>query len=91
MLNRVEDVLKDPRPVGWMARWLEVLKVAHSASRSLDAPPFGFGDETSTMILREASKAVHVTGAVRHAAECFNFTFPQELDDEFLVSDPAIA
>jgi hypothetical protein len=25
------------------------------------------------------------TGAVRHGAECFNFYFPQELDDEFLV------
>ena len=24
-------------------------------------------------------------GAVRHGAECFNFYFPQELDDEFLV------
>ena len=24
-------------------------------------------------------------GAVRHGAECFNFYFPQEMDDEFLV------
>jgi hypothetical protein len=24
-------------------------------------------------------------GAVRHGAECFNYYFPQELDDEFLV------
>ena len=24
-------------------------------------------------------------GAVRHGAECFNFYFPQDLDDEFLV------
>ena len=31
---------------------------------------------------------VHSTvacGAVRHGAECFNYYFPQEMDDEFLV------
>mmetsp|Transcript_20561 Transcript_20561/g.28624 ORF Transcript_20561/g.28624 Transcript_20561/m.28624 type:complete len:164 (+) Transcript_20561:1674-2165(+) len=31
------------------------------------------------------------SGAVRHGAECFNFVFPQELDEEFLIiSDPSI-
>jgi hypothetical protein len=24
-------------------------------------------------------------GVVRHGAECFNYYFPQEIDDEFLV------
>jgi hypothetical protein len=35
-----------------------------------------------------AVSRLSMCGAVRHGAECFNFWFPQELDDEFLlVSD----
>ena len=49
---------------------------------------FGFGDELSQALVRELmhhSSVVRSHGAVRHAAECFNYYFPQELDDEFLV------
>ena len=30
-------------------------------------------------------RALNASGAVRHGAECFNFWFPQELDEGFLV------
>jgi len=30
-------------------------------------------------------QATSSTGAVRHGAECFNFCFPQELDDQYLI------
>lgn len=39
-------------------------------------------------MLSQQSYAVHRLeefGAVRHGAECFNYYFPQDLDEEFLV------
>jgi hypothetical protein len=33
----------------------------------------------------KTSSEIFSHGAVRHAAECFNYYFPQDLDDEFLV------
>ena len=50
-----------------------------------ELPKYGFGDPTSYRIIEDVVGATLVTGAVRHGAECFNFYFPQELDDEFLV------
>jgi hypothetical protein len=48
-------------------------------------PAYGFGDPTSIRIIENAIDATISCGAVRHGAECFNFWFPQELDNEFLV------
>jgi hypothetical protein len=50
-----------------------------------NVPRFGFGDPTSYAIMEHAVTRLQMTGAVRHGAECFNFCFPQELDDEYLV------
>lgn len=36
-------------------------------------------------IVENAVDALQGSGAVRHGAECFNFYFPQDLDDEFLI------
>jgi hypothetical protein len=48
-------------------------------------PRFGFGDSIQYAMIKNAAEALRVTGAVRHAAESFNFYWPQDLDDEFLV------
>jgi hypothetical protein len=36
-------------------------------------------------IVEEPVSYLQDSGAVRHGAECFNYYFPQELDDEFLI------
>ena len=88
-LDQIEAVLTTAasRPEGWMTRWLEVLISATEAGTKpkVAMPPLGFGDPVSYGIIEEASTALHVTGAVRHGAECFNFLFPQDLDEELLV------
>jgi len=54
-------------------------------------PRFGFGDSKSYGIMEEAVKCLAKTdGAVRHGAECFNYAFPQEMDQSFLVISDTI-
>ena len=48
-------------------------------------PRFGFGDEVSNAFIEHAVRHMQLSGAVRHGAECFNFYFPQPLDEEYLV------
>jgi len=48
-------------------------------------PRYGFGDKLHYTIIEHATHATKLSGAVRHAAECYNFYWPQDLDDEFLV------
>ena len=48
-------------------------------------PRFGFGDPVSYAFIEHAVRHLKLTGAVRHGAECFNFYFPQPLDEEYLV------
>jgi len=48
-------------------------------------PRYGFGDKLHYSIIEHATEATKLSGAVRHAAECYNFYWPQDLDDEFLV------
>jgi CRP-like cAMP-binding protein len=86
-LDRTQKLIEEPKPKGWMGRWLDVLK-AEATSPTPGLPPlpkYGFGDETSYSLVGDAVDATSSCGAVRHGAECFNFKFPQELDDEFLV------
>ena len=65
-----------------MARWLEGMMSSSEsgagAGVDMHAPPFGFGDATTNGILREAARSLHLTGALRHGAEAFNFLMPQE-------------
>lgn len=65
--------------------WLDVLKKAAREGRYPQMPRFGFGDPKSSSIMKLAVTQLGNTGAVRHGAECFNFYFPQDLDDEYLV------
>jgi len=90
-VSQAESILdcskKDPSGVPWTGRWLEVLKRAASEGNSAyktPIPRLGFGDSTSYSIMEHAVTRTKC-GAVRHGAECFNYKFPQEIDDEFLV------
>jgi len=70
---------------GWMARWIQVLKEEARNGFHPSLPKYGFGDPTSYGLIAKIVDAVSDCGAVRHGAECFNFYFPQELDQDFLV------
>ena len=74
-----------PGPESWTNRWLQILKEATSKGFHPNIPRFGFGDPKSYSIMENAVKRFSRDGAVRHGSECFNYYFPQELDDEFLV------
>lgn len=73
-------------PQSWTSRWLEILKKSADKGFHPTIPRFGFGDKKSYEMMKGAvGRSVQVNGAVRHGAECFNYYFPQELDEEFLV------
>ena len=85
-LDNTADLLSNPSHKGWMSRWLDVLKKsARRASTRWHGCQYGFGDPTSYDLIGQVVDATASCGAVRHGAECFNFLFPQDLDDEFLV------
>lgn len=84
-LKHTEQLLRKPSLSSWTSRWLEVLKEAHDEGFHPDIPEYGFGDETSYKLIEGIVEATSESGAVRHGAECFNFYFPQELDDNYLV------
>jgi len=85
-LNCIEAVLgSPPRPEGWTSRWIEVLKTQTEAGYHPVTPRFGFGCPKSIGIVQNAAERLAMTGAVRHGSECFNYYFPQQLDEEFLV------
>eukprot|EP00928_Gymnodinium_smaydae_P045324 TRINITY_DN30231_c0_g3_i1.p1 TRINITY_DN30231_c0_g3~~TRINITY_DN30231_c0_g3_i1.p1 ORF type:complete len:964 (+),score=139.18 TRINITY_DN30231_c0_g3_i1:77-2893(+) len=84
-LDRALDILQKVTVDSWTTRWLEVLQTAQQEGFSPAIPKLGFGDATSYRLIAAAIDATRACGAVRHGAECFNFFFPQELDDEYLV------
>jgi len=86
-IDQIETILDDPfsRGKSWTANWLDVLKKATKQGFNPTMPKFGFGDPTSTQIMENAVKRLRNNGAVRHGAECFNYMFPQEIDDNFLL------
>eukprot|EP00980_Cylindrotheca_fusiformis_P005136 scaffold1088_cov90-Cylindrotheca_fusiformis.AAC.1 len=89
-VDKIEEVLSDCHLSSdpWTVRWLEVKKEAHKAGINFDSPPYGYGDPKSYGIMEKAAQRLKDTGAVRHGSECFNYGFPQEIDETFLlVSD----
>ncbi|KAL7539749.1 hypothetical protein ACHAXR_009571 [Thalassiosira sp. AJA248-18] len=85
MISDIEKILDDNRDgksTNWTASWLHVMK---HQKKHITMPKYGFGDPKSYAIMKYAVQRLEEFGAVRHGAECFNFYFPQELDDEFLV------
>merc|ERR1719443_960380 len=84
-LKHAEEVLAERKSLGWNSRWLNVLKQEAQKGFHPDLPKYGFGDPTSYDLIAGAVNSTKSCGAVRHGAECFNFYFPQELDEEYLV------
>jgi len=84
-LDRTEMILRSPGMSSWNSRWLEVLKEANASGFHPAVPRYGFGDGTSYQLIQSVVNATVESGAVRHGAECFNYYFPQELDDDYLV------
>ena len=85
-VTNIESVLNQPFSADtWTKRWLEILKQAAIKGYYPKMPRFGFGDPKSYALMGKAVESLQDTGAVRHGAECFNYFFPQDLDDEFLV------
>lgn len=91
-INQIESILESEIGTSsWTSRWLEVLKDSASRGFHPHIPPLGFSDPKSHSIMKFAIQRLRKEGAVRHGAECFNYYFPQELDDEFLVISDRLA
>jgi len=84
-LDRARGVIEKPTDEGWTPRWLGILKEEAEKGFHPEFPKYGFGDPTSYRLIGDVVTATLACGAVRHGAECFNFYFPQELDNEYLV------
>mmetsp|Transcript_315 Transcript_315/g.705 ORF Transcript_315/g.705 Transcript_315/m.705 type:complete len:1221 (-) Transcript_315:492-4154(-) len=85
MVEQAEGVLSEPSTDSWTKRWLDVLKEAGTKGFHPKIPDGGYADPKTRFIFQHAINRLGVTGAVRHGAECFNYYFPQELDEEVLV------
>lgn len=85
-VDNIEKILDDrPSTDTWTVRWLEVLKEESTKGFQPEIPEYGFGDPKSYGIMERAALQLIETGAVRHGSECFNYYFPQEIDDTFLL------
>jgi len=86
-IKQIQKILEEPSDETWTMRWLEVLKEeAKLGNKNIpEMPQYGFGDPKSYSIMEEAAKRLISSGAVRHGSECFNYSFPQEIDDYFLI------
>jgi len=89
-VDRIQGILEkqqtQPAATSWTSRWLDVLKVSASQyGFHPKIPALGFSDPKTKLIMKHAISRLSDSGAVRHGAECFNFYFPQDLDNEFLV------
>jgi len=89
-VDHIEEVLEGQRqnPTNgdtWTVRWLDILKKEAARGFHVEMPEYGFGDPKSTSIMEHAANRMKSTGAVRHGSECFNYQFPQEMDDMFLL------
>ncbi|KAL7484824.1 hypothetical protein ACHAW6_010435 [Cyclotella cf. meneghiniana] len=88
-VNNISEVLDErvasQSSKGWMETWFNVLKTAALKGFYPQTPKYGNGDPTSYKIIEVAVSRLRDTGCVRHGAECFNFFFPQDIDDTLLI------
>merc|ERR1719316_351151 len=84
-LDHTENILNSLDHNPWTSRWLDVLKKENERGFHPKFPKYGYGDATSYKYIADIVEVCQGSGAVRHGAECFNFYFPQELDDEYLI------
>ncbi len=91
-VDEIEGVLdnnaKDKEGEGacWTRQWLDVKKkYAFDPRFQIPMPKMGYADPRSSAMMKGAVYSLRENGAVRHGPECFNYSFPQPLDDKFLV------
>jgi len=89
-VKNISEVLEEraanpENQAGWMDSWFKVLKKAALKGFYPKTPKYGNGDPKSYEIVSVAVSRLNATGCVRHGAECFNWFFPQEIDETFLV------
>jgi hypothetical protein len=78
------DVSRGSNPMSWGEAWTPVYQKDHAMFHY--PSKFGFGDTATLNTVAElVEKFATSTGAIRHGAESFNLTFPQDLDEELLV------
>jgi len=85
VLEHTENVLNSLDENGWTSRWLDVIQKEAARGFHPKLPKYGFGDPTSYSLIGDVVEETAPCGAVRHGAECSNFFFPQELDDQYLI------
>jgi len=85
MLQQTESILQTRDTDSWTKRWLNVLKDCGNKGFHPEVPPLGYSDPKTNFIFEHAIQRLSITGAVRHGAECYNYFFPQELDEKMLV------
>jgi hypothetical protein len=89
LIDEIEKILSEKKEDrSWTQRWLDLLKEkALMGSHKVEVPAYGFGDPKSYKIMEKAVAHFksNKNGAVCHGAEAFNYVFPQELDEQFLV------
>ena len=86
-VDEIEGVLDSP-DIGksWTQHWLEVRKKYAFDSRfQKPMKKMGYADPRSREMMKGAVYSLKENGAVRHGPECFNYSFPQQMDDKFLV------
>jgi len=86
-VDEIEGVLDNPtRGKCWTRHWLDVKKKYAFDPRFLNPMPnMGYSDARSKALMKGAVFSLRQNGAVRHGPECFNYSFPQPLDDQYLV------
>lgn len=87
VIDGIENILDntESRSHSWTRNWFQILKENASDGGKVKMPQFGYGDPKTYSIMENAISRLTDNGAIRHGSECFNFFFPQELDNKFLV------
>jgi hypothetical protein len=86
-VDEIEGVLDNPEEGKcWTRHWLDVKKKYAFDPRFLKSmPSMGFSDTRSRDMMKGAVFSLRQNGAVRHGPECFNYSFPQPMDDQYLI------
>eukprot|EP00985_Skeletonema_marinoi_P002404 scaffold1006_cov158-Skeletonema_marinoi.AAC.2 len=90
-VDEIEGVLdnakgKEGEGACWTRQWLDVKKkYAFDPRFQTPMPKMGYADPRSSAMMKGAVYSLRENGAVRHGPECFNYSFPQPLDDKYLV------
>ena len=87
LVEEIEVILDISAKDYWTHLWFDVLKKNAIQGFKPKVPLCGYGDPISYAIMEGAVScfAHNRNGAVRHGAECFNYGFSQELEDQFLI------